>query len=67
MLGIEDDAFSESLSYQSVPEWDSERHIDIVLEIEQRFGVEFDADEIVSMTSITRIYVALAEKGVVLA
>jgi acyl carrier protein len=63
-LGIEPAAFTDDLAYGEVPEWDSASHMVIVLAIEEKFGVEFESDDIVALTSVRAIYDALQGKGV---
>lgn len=36
-----------------LPEWDSLRHIELVFELEERFGLEIDGDAIVALYSDT--------------
>jgi len=35
-----------------VPGWDSLNHVNLVLEMESRFGVSFDMDELLAMNSV---------------
>ncbi len=63
-LGIGDDQYSEDLTYNSIPEWDSATHMVIVLALEEKFGVAFNPDEAVSMTTIPNIYSVLQSKGI---
>jgi acyl carrier protein len=42
-------------SSRSLPEWDSLGHIDLILALEQRFGVVIDPGDIASMQSFARI------------
>lgn len=39
----------------NVPEWDSANHLQLILAIEDHFGVSFDTDEIVELTSIAKL------------
>jgi acyl carrier protein len=52
-----------SATVDNVDGWDSFAHINLVLAIEEEFGVEFDAVEISSMTSVKNITTALREKA----
>jgi acyl carrier protein len=65
-LGIEDDQYSEDLAYNSIPEWDSGSHMVVMLAIEEKFGVELSPGEVVSMTTIPRIYTVMQSKGILL-
>jgi acyl carrier protein len=63
-LGIDDEAYSEDLVYNSIPEWDSASHMVIVEALEEKFGIELNSDEVVSMTTIPKIYAVLESKGI---
>jgi len=63
-LGIDDEAYSEQLVYNSIPEWDSASHMVIVEALEEKFGIELNSDEVVSMTTISKIYAVLESKGI---
>ncbi|MGH6987276.1 MAG: acyl carrier protein [Caulobacteraceae bacterium] len=62
-LGIDPGLLGDDFAYNATPEWDSASHMVLVLAIEEKFGVEFDPDEVVSMTSIRKIREILARKG----
>jgi acyl carrier protein len=63
-LGLEPSLFHPELAYNSVPEWDSASHMVMVVALEERLGIEFDSDEIVTLTSVGKIIDVLASKGV---
>jgi acyl carrier protein len=63
-LGLEPSLFHPELAYNSVPEWDSASHMVMVVALEERLGIEFDSDEIVTLTSVSKIIDVLASKGV---
>jgi acyl carrier protein len=56
-----------SLSLQSSPEtvesWDSVRHLDLVLALEQAFNLQFEPEEIDQMKNIERIVDVLSAKA----
>ena len=56
--------FTEELSYNSIPEWDSQAHILLVIAIEEKFGIDIEQDEVVRMTSVRKILDLLKSKGV---
>jgi len=51
-LGIPRDFVKEDLAYGDVPEWDSMGHMNVMMELEDRFGVEITTDTIAQLTSI---------------
>jgi acyl carrier protein len=50
-------------SPQTVEAWDSMGHLNLVLALEQSFGVQFSPEEIAAMTSVTLAAQTLAAKG----
>jgi acyl carrier protein len=53
---------SEDLTLEDVREWDSVAHVNLIAEIEERFGVKFSVPEIMEMNSVGTIREALARK-----
>lgn len=41
----------ENLEYQGIAEWDSVGHMTLVAELEDRFNIEMDADDIIDFSS----------------
>lgn len=48
----------------AVGTWDSLKQMDLVLSLEQHYGIALDIPDIVRMTSIAEIIAVLHEKGV---
>ena len=42
----------EPVSRSTEPEWDSLRHVELIFSIEDEFGVRFDEDELMELTSL---------------
>ena len=49
-------------SPQQIEDWDSIQHVNLVVAIEERFGVEFEPEEISGMESIGKISEILSRK-----
>lgn len=47
------------LRAEDVEGWDSFSHVTLVVELEQRFDVEFDGDEIAGLTDVAAIVAAI--------
>jgi acyl carrier protein len=43
----------ETLSYQSVPAWDSVGHMAFIALLEERFQIQLDTDDIIDFSSYT--------------
>jgi acyl carrier protein len=54
---------SEQDSADTIPTWDSVRHLTLITAIEERFDIAFEADEIMELTSVAAIIGALRKHG----
>jgi len=55
IFDIEADAYSEELSYEDTPDWDSLGHMKMVMALTEAFGVEFDIEEVMAMETVAHI------------
>ena len=60
-LNIEKGLITESLKYQSIPQWDSIAHMSLVAKIENYFDIMLDTEEILDMSSVTQIKLILGK------
>jgi acyl carrier protein len=61
-LQIPADKITDDLTMEDVDTWDSLRHMELIVAIEQGFGVELSFDEIVTMRSVGEIKRVVREK-----
>jgi len=52
ILGVDPGTLHDSAGPENIPNWDSVNHLNIVLAIEQAFGIELDPEDIEQMQSI---------------
>jgi len=52
-FGIEKDILS-TLDYQSIEEWDSVGHMSLIAALEGAFGIMFDTDDIIDLSSFQK-------------
>jgi acyl carrier protein len=50
-------------SSETLEDWDSLRHLDIILAVESATNVKFPTAEIVELTSLEKLEAALANRG----
>ncbi len=62
VLGVDASSVLPSTSPQDIEEWDSARHIELVLALEEALGVRFEPDEISAMTDVSAIDSLVARK-----
>jgi acyl carrier protein len=58
VFGIE--SISEHDSVETIEMWDSVRHVTLIMAIEERFAITFDAEEIGDLVSVHAVAAALA-------
>ena len=64
LFGVEKGEIKDGLSMKDMEVWDSLKHMELIVSIEQRFGIELTFDEIVAMQTLKEIKRILREKGV---
>jgi acyl carrier protein len=64
VLEIPEAEIDERLSAEHAGNWDSIRHLDLVMALEEAFGVSFSSDELGALTSYGAIVEALERRGV---
>jgi acyl carrier protein len=64
VLKIAETDITDNLTIDDLETWDSLKHMDLVVSIEQAFKIELTLDEIVIMTSVVAIKRVLNDRGV---
>jgi acyl carrier protein len=55
VFGIKPALITQDASSATIAEWDSVRHLQLMLALEEEFNVQFDADELVSLRTVEKI------------
>ena len=63
LFEIEEDEITDESSIHSIENWDSLKHINLIIAIEEEFGISIDEEEMVEMTSFVDIKRILRERG----
>lgn len=58
------DTRPENVTQEALPAWDSLASVQLISELQFKFSVDFDVDQIESMRSYDQIRRALVEKGI---
>lgn len=53
-LAIPSTSITDTLTYNTIPEWDSTAHMILVAELEDAFDVMLDTDDIIDMSSFAK-------------
>jgi acyl carrier protein len=64
VLEMPEHEVDERLSAEQTTNWDSIRHLDLVMALEEAFGVSFSSEELGTLTSYRAIVEALGQRGV---
>ena len=57
-------AITDNLTMKDVEAWDSLKHMELIVALEQSFEIQLSFDEIVAMQSVSEIKRVLRERGV---
>lgn len=63
-LGVAPSAITDTTSSDTVEAWDSMNHIHLMVALEAEFGVSFDPEQAIELTSVRAIAQALTALGV---
>lgn len=63
VLGVPAEAIGQDTSTDTVPAWDSLKHMNLVLALEQAFGVEIPDEDAANITSYPLIRLVLQEQS----
>jgi acyl carrier protein len=55
VFGIDPSVINADASSATIAEWDSVRHLQLMLALEEEFSVQFEADELVGLRSLALI------------
>ena len=58
------DSINDDTSVDTVEEWDSLKHLGLVITLEQEFGVYFTVDQTIEILNYQLIKIVLAEHGI---
>ena len=66
ILEISPDEVTPDLKAEMVENWDSFRHLQVILAVEGEYGVQFDPQQIPELTSVGLLQAELEKKGAAL-
>jgi acyl carrier protein len=64
VFGVSPSRVDASTSNQTLPEWDSLGHMNLIVELESRYAVSLSPEEALAMTSVEAIKQTLKDRGV---
>lgn len=60
-LGVRTSEVSDELAFNSIPEWDSLNHVNLMLAIESQYETTISEDDMVQLTTVAAIRAFIAE------
>jgi len=63
-LEIDPEEVTPELNGESTENWDSFRHLQLILAVEGEYGVQLDPQQIPELTTVAKVLAALESKGV---
>ncbi len=64
IFNVDVNTITEDASPDTIENWDSLRHMSLVLAIEEEFGIELTDDQVVEILSFKLIKIVLKEHGI---
>ena len=64
LFDIKKEDVTDSVTMANTDGWDSLKHMELIVSIEQAFGIELSFEEIVAMQTLKDIKKILKEKGI---
>ncbi|MGS2778874.1 acyl carrier protein [Robertmurraya sp. GLU-23] len=64
ILGMDEGAISDELTYNSVAKWDSVAHMALVAEIDDRFDIMLDTVDVINLDSFAKAKEILSKYGI---
>ena len=55
VLGLPAQEITDALAYNSCPQWDSLKHLQMVAMLEETFNIEFEMDDIIAMENYGKV------------
>jgi acyl carrier protein len=62
-LQVEPDIVTPDLTFGDLPQWDSLGHMEVMMRLEEHFGVEINADTIAALISVPIIRTYIEEQN----
>ena len=62
-LQVPEDQITPDLAFGDIPQWDSMGHMEVLISLENHFGIEINPDTITDLVSLPTIYDYLQVNG----
>ncbi|MBY4596593.1 acyl carrier protein [bacterium BD-1] len=63
VLGVDPGLVNEDSSVDTLAEWDSLRHMNLIFALEDAFGIRFGDEEVAQLTSVAALQAAIADRN----
>jgi len=62
-LQVEPDIVTPELTFGDLPQWDSLGHMEVMMRLEEHFGIDINGDTIAALTSVPKICTYIEEQS----
>jgi acyl carrier protein len=62
-LQVEPDIVTPELTFGDLPQWDSLGHMEVMMRLEEHFGIDINGDTIAALTSVPKICIYIEEQS----
>lgn len=63
VFGLAPNVVALGISPERIERWDSEKHVELVVALEERFGCMFEAEEVPELTSLEQMEAIIIRHG----
>ena len=63
VFGLSPEVVEQGVSPDKVDNWDSEKHVELIVALEDHFGCMFEAEEVPELTSLEQIEAIVSRHG----
>jgi acyl carrier protein len=63
VFGLPPEVVARGVSPDRIERWDSEKHVELVVALEERFGCMFEAEEVPELTSLEQMEAIIGRHG----
>ena len=63
VFGLAPEVVARGVSPEEIETWDSEKHVELVVALEDRFGCVFEAEDVPALTSLEQMEAIISRHG----
>ena len=64
VFGVDKNAITLETTMENLKEWDSMRHMELVMSLENKFNISFEINEVIELSTVQKIIEILKNKNI---